>query len=139
MVRAISLSSPMNKMLLPLVLVVIVLAGGYAAYQTKRSSDSAVATTTSSPTTTSTSTGSVVISNFAFGPSTLTVKRGAAITWTNNDTVAHTVTSEGGPVGFDSGTLNAGGSFTFMFTDAGTYTYHCSLHSGMAGSIVVTE
>ena len=58
----------------------------------------------------------------AFMPATLSVKVGATVTWVNEDTVAHTVTSEGSTL-FDSGNLPTGGTFSFTFTRAGTYHY----------------
>jgi plastocyanin len=79
----------------------------------------------------------VLIRNMAFDPSTLTVKEGTTITWTNKDGVNHTVTSDAGL--FDSGSLGAGGSFSFTFSTAGTYPYHCTLHPEMTAKIIVTS
>jgi plastocyanin len=53
----------------------------------------------------------------------------------NNDSTAHTVTSNTGV--FNSGTLGPGQSFSFTFQNAGTFQYHCSFHAGMVGSVVV--
>ncbi len=78
---------------------------------------------------------SASISGFAFVPATLTVTAGSTITWKNNDNVAHTVTADG--AGFDSGNLAAGATFSQDFPSKGTFTYHCSIHSGMKGTIVV--
>lgn len=77
----------------------------------------------------------VEIKNFAFGPGSLSVTAGTTVTWTNNDTVAHTVTATGG--GFDSGTISPGETFTFTFADAGSFDYVCSFHPNMTGTIVV--
>ena len=77
----------------------------------------------------------VNISNFSFGPNELEVKVGTTVTWTNKDGTNHTVTSDDGA--FDSGTLRRGSSFSFTFTEAGTFTYHCNFHSGMTGGITV--
>jgi plastocyanin len=73
--------------------------------------------------------------NFAFSPATLTVKTGTKVTWTNNDSVTHTVTADQGA--FDSGDLSPGSSFSFMFTKAGTYKYHCNIHHSMMATIIV--
>lgn len=78
---------------------------------------------------------SVTISNFAFSPATLTVKVGTKVTWTNNDSVAHTATADQGA--FNSPTLETGSTYSFTFTKAGTYTYHCAIHSYMTATIVV--
>lgn len=76
----------------------------------------------------------VEISGFAFSPSNLAVAKGTTVTWTNKDSVGHTVTSGS----FDSGTVPNGGTFSFTFTQDGTYGYHCSIHPSMTGTITVT-
>ena len=82
----------------------------------------------------------VVIRNFAYIPQNLTVKAGTTVAWENNDTVAHTVTSDpGAPSAFDSGVLNPGGVFSITFTTVGTYSYHCNIHPFMHGNITVTS
>jgi plastocyanin len=79
----------------------------------------------------------VAIKGFAFSPATLTIKVGTTVKWTNQDSVAHTVTSDTGL--FDSGDLAAGDTFIFTFTQAGTFAYHCTMHPSMTATIVVTE
>ena len=80
----------------------------------------------------------VTIDNFAFSPKAITVKAGTTVTWTNRDEEPHTVTGEDGS--FKSGTL-AGNSntFTHTFTAAGMFTYHCSIHPYMTGTVEVTR
>ncbi|MEM3143410.1 MAG: cupredoxin domain-containing protein [Candidatus Nitrosotenuis sp.] len=79
--------------------------------------------------------------NACFIPHTLTVKVGTTVTWTNNDTAAHTVTSgdlKTGPLGkFDSGLFMAGKSFSFEFDTKGTYPYYCQVHPWMLGKVIV--
>jgi hypothetical protein len=58
------------------------------------------------------------------------------VTWTNMDSATHTVTSDTGA--FDSKNLANGASFSFTFTQAGSYAYHCAIHTRMVASIVVT-
>jgi plastocyanin len=70
-----------------------------------------------------------------FAPNPITVAVGTTVTWTNNDSTGHTVTSNTGA--FDSGALGAGKTFSFTFQTAGTYQYHCTFHAGMVGSVVV--
>jgi plastocyanin len=77
----------------------------------------------------------LAIRNFAFLPSTLVITAGTTVTVTNHDTVAHTWTSNGHL--FDSGDIPPGGTFSFTFTTPGTYSYHCSIHSFMTGTVVV--
>ncbi|MEO6236773.1 MAG: plastocyanin/azurin family copper-binding protein [Vicinamibacterales bacterium] len=70
---------------------------------------------------------------FTSNPASVTV--GATVTWTNNDTLTHTVTSDSGA--FDSGNLAPGAKFTFTFQTKGTFAYHCTPHPGMVASVVV--
>jgi plastocyanin len=76
----------------------------------------------------------VKISNFTFSPRQLTVKAGATVTWTNEDDIPHTVVS---PPKIRSQPLDTDDKFSFTFTTPGTYTYFCSLHPHMTGTIVV--
>lgn len=73
--------------------------------------------------------------NTAFVPGNLTVSVGTTVTWTNRDNMAHNTISNDGL--WNSGTLNSGGTFSFTFTDEGTYGYVCTLHPGMTGLITV--
>jgi plastocyanin len=83
----------------------------------------------------------VSISGMAFSPASLTVSVGTIVTWTNNDAMTHTVTSDTGL--FDSGSITAtggyggGGTYSYTFTAAGTYNYHCSIHPMMTAKIIV--
>jgi plastocyanin len=91
-------------------------------------------------------TGTVPISNFSYQPSTVTVPAGSTVTWTNNDPAPHSVTADRGS--FDSSPgcspnatrpcLAQGATFSHTFGVAGTFTYHCLVHSFMHGTVVVT-
>ncbi|MBI0584780.1 MAG: cupredoxin family copper-binding protein [Methanomassiliicoccus sp.] len=86
-----------------------------------------------------TSGGSAVnIQNFAFDPTPLTVPVGTTVTWTNNDSIAHTATSTSGPASFDSGLLDQGETYSYTFEQAGTYDYYCTPHPFMQAQIIVT-
>ncbi len=63
------------------------------------------------------------------------------VTWTNNDSVHHTVTSTSAPAGasFNSGNIGPGATYTHTFTVPGTYHYDCEYHSWMTGTIVVED
>ena len=76
---------------------------------------------------------SISISNFAFHPQQLTVKIGTTVTWTNDDPAPHQI---GGSI-LDSQLLNTGDSYNYIFTQAGTYDYHCLIHPTMTGQIIV--
>lgn len=82
-------------------------------------------------------TNAVTISNMTFTPFTLTVKAGTNVTWTNKDGFAHTVTADNGTT-FNSGNIAGGATFSFTPATAGTYSYHCNIHSGMTATLVVT-
>ena len=77
----------------------------------------------------------VSIVNMSFSPATLTVPVGTTVTWTNNDDMTHTVTSDAS--GFDSGDITMGSKYSRVFSAAGTFTYHCTIHPAMKGTIVV--
>ncbi len=81
---------------------------------------------------------SITIENFAFNPATLTIKPGSTVTWTNRDGVDHTIVADSGsPASFKSEALADGASFSFTFTQPGTYGYYCSIHPSMKGTIIV--
>jgi len=79
--------------------------------------------------------GTVSIANFAFAPASMTVAVGTTVTWTNTDSAGHTVTAADGS--FKSDKLGTGATFSQTFAKAGTYAYHCSIHSSMTGTITV--
>ena len=60
---------------------------------------------------------------------------GDTVTWTNNGEHPHTVTADTGA--FASQRLDPGASFSFTFTTAGTFAYHCEFHSDMTGQVAV--
>lgn len=109
-------------------------------------------TSTPAPSTTATASGggataAVAITNFAFTPQKITVKVGTTVTWTNNDSVQHTVTSASDLTTsatntslFDSGLFGQGQTFSYKFTKAGTYFYVCTIHRSlpaMHGEVIV--
>jgi plastocyanin len=75
------------------------------------------------------------IMNNAFAPSTVTISAGTAVKWVNKDGVKHTATAD--DVSWGTGTLEAGQNFSRYFKTPGTYTYFCSYHPEMKGTIVV--
>jgi plastocyanin len=82
-------------------------------------------------------TDKVTINNFAFMPAAVTVKTGTTVTWTNMDEEPHTVVD--GAHGVKSPVMgNQGATFTYTFTTPGTYTYNCSIHPFMSGTVEVT-
>lgn len=83
----------------------------------------------------------VTIQGFLFKPASLAVQVGTEVTWTNQDDIAHTITSgtPGHPTGaFDSGDESLAKTFTHSFGTAGTFAYFCKNHNSMTGQITVT-
>jgi plastocyanin len=119
---------------------VLILAGGLAACGSSSSSGGAQTVSpgsgSSSSGTSSSAGDTVTIKGFAFHPSTLTVKVGTKVTFTNEDDPTHTATSSG-DTPINSGNLSKGQSYTVTFTKPGTYNYICSIHQYMKGTIVV--
>lgn len=80
--------------------------------------------------------------NECYLPYSLEIIAGDTISWSNDDTAAHTVTSRtpDGPDGvFDSSLFMAGNTFDFTFDESGTYSYFCMVHPWMIGEIIVNE
>ena len=78
----------------------------------------------------------VDIRNFAFAPNKLIVPAGAHVVWTNRDEEPHIVVSAG--AGFAaSPAMDTGDSYDTTFAKSGTYTYFCSIHPMMVGTIIV--
>ncbi len=119
------------------VVAVLVLAacGGSSS---SGSGSTPAATPTSSAGGSSATTNSITIQNFTFTPSKTTVSPGTTVTWTNNDSTPHDVTSTNGPgTGatitslFTSGELAQGKTVSFTFKTAGTYYYECKIHASL--------
>jgi plastocyanin len=79
----------------------------------------------------------VKIMNFAFLPARIEVSPGTRLVWTNEDSDAHTVTTD--RPGFSSQALDTGQAYTKVLTKAGTFAYHCTIHPFMHGTVIVAE
>ncbi len=77
--------------------------------------------------------GSVAISDFSFAPATITISQGDTVTWTNNGPTPHSATGSS----FDTGIFPAGQSRSHTFDEAGTFSYICTPHPQMKGTVVV--
>ncbi len=77
----------------------------------------------------------VAIEDFSFNPASVEIVTGDTVRWTNMDSTAHTVK---GPT-FESKVLEKGNTYEFLFTEAGTYNYDCSIHPSMKGTVIVNE
>jgi plastocyanin len=85
-------------------------------------------------------TGGKTTSGFSPDVVTVVIGKNNTVFWINDDVAPHTVTSDTAGI-FDSGIsgplTNQGGTFQFTFTTPGTYTYHCSFHNWMQGTVIV--
>lgn len=75
-------------------------------------------------------------SSLSFSPNHTTITHGQSVCWQNSSGIAHTVTSDDG-TSFNTSLPN-GNIFVHMFPDTGTFTYHCTIHAGMTGSVKVS-
>ena len=75
----------------------------------------------------------------SYNPNPIEIEVGDTVTWINNDSSPHTVTSsnDNGST-FDSDILMQGETFSFTFDSEGQYPYFCTLHPNMVGTVVVT-
>jgi len=80
-------------------------------------------------------TETVSISNSSFAPPSLNIKAGTKVVWKNEDSLPHTVTFDG----FGSQTLNQNDQYEYTFSQTGTYSYKCSIHPSMQGTVTVTQ
>ncbi|MEU5693308.1 plastocyanin/azurin family copper-binding protein [Actinosynnema sp. NPDC020468] len=100
------------------------------------------ATTTTAPTTStaaspSVATGDVTVEivNFSFTPRQVTVAVGTTVTWKFTDTAKHNVTAS--DRSFASGDLAGGATFRHTFDKAGDFSYLCTIHQYMTGTVTV--
>lgn len=123
-----------------ILLAVTAVAGGACAGDQTDAAPKAQATPSTqaplkAPAASAASKAAVTIDTFRFEPDPLTIERGQAVTWSNNDAIAHTVTHDGGD--FDMELADKGATASHTFAEAGTFTYTCTRHPGMAGSVIV--
>jgi plastocyanin len=78
--------------------------------------------------------GAFALTTTAYSPNPQTISRGSTVTFINNDTTSHTATSSGT---FDTGTIGPGGRASVTLQNAGSITYHCTIHPGMVGTLIV--
>lgn len=108
-------------------------------------SNAAAPTATAAPAGTTASNAAVALvkiteqnDKYGFAPTMLTVAKGTRVVWSNTTDAPHTVTSDTGTTLASSMINPSGGTFSFTFTQPGTYSYHCTVHPYMKGTIVVT-
>jgi plastocyanin len=131
------------------IIIALFILGGVGGYLLSRSntpktiissSASTSITQSSEPTNTKpVAINAISIQGFAFSPSAITVIKGATVTWTNNDSMAHTVTETDSLTGPNSSDVQPGNTYAFTFVTVGTYHYHCSIHGYMTSTVMVTD
>lgn len=138
-------------LIIGIVVVIAAIGGAVALTSNKSGSPSSGSKSSSSSTSSSKSndtssvkdavaTNTVDIKDYAYTPKTIKVKVGDTVTWTNQDSVKHDITSDKQSADAPKSELLAkGATYTFTFKKAGTYTVHCTPHPYMHGIIVVTE
>ena len=80
----------------------------------------------------------IEIKNLKFGTGKLTIKKGQTVTWKNEDSSNHTITSDSGST-LNSSTIAKGETYSKKFDEIGTFNYHCDFHSSMTGIVVVEQ
>jgi plastocyanin len=126
--------SSINRLLIGAIVLLTLLSISYSCTKSS-TTDPNTSGGTGSKGVTTPGANEVWIQGIAFDPSTITIITGTTITWTNKDAIGHSVTSDTGV--FDSGIINASGTFSYTFDTAGTFPYHCKVHTTMTASVVV--
>jgi plastocyanin len=74
--------------------------------------------------------------DLSFDPPQTNVPTGSIVSWTNADSIQHTVTSDEEGL-FDAGPISPGDTFENVFDSAGEFGYHCAIHPFMTGVVIV--
>jgi len=122
-----------------LILVLGAVLAGCGSSATTTTTVAPATTTSGVPTTVAGGSGGattqVVLQNIQISPTSVTIKVGDTVTWTNKDGFAHRLVGDKSE--FDSGNMAGGATFSFTFKSVGTIAYHCSIHPSMTGTIIV--
>lgn len=117
----------------------VALAGALAVGACGKGSTPTMPTTPTSASTVSITAGASTKTTTAYSPNPITISKGGTVTWMNNDTTTHTSVSDPGmAMSWASGSIAPGASFTQTFPNSGRFTYHCSIHPNMVGTVTVT-
>ena len=125
------------RVLAPLLACVAIAGCGSSSSSSSTSTPAASPTTSTAASSSASSSGTVQIkaANFAFSPTSVTVKKGQKVTWTNGDPAPHNVTSNDGTI--KSPDFTQGKSFTYTATKTGTFNYICTIHPNMKATLTV--
>jgi plastocyanin len=114
-------------------------SGGGTATSAPGTTSGPVATSAAAPCADSTGTTTVdaTVVNFQWSQP-INAKVGDVITWTNNDTASHKVGLDDGSCAMSAAIAGGGGKQSLVFTKAGTYAFHCTIHPSMKGTITIS-
>lgn len=84
-------------------------------------------------------TQTVNIQGYSYQPASLAINTGDSVTWVQKDSAPHTVTSSGAPTVLNSPYLSLNQTFSYTFMSAGTFSYYCTVHPYMKGSVTVAS
>ena len=126
----------MRTRLIVSLLACVAIAGCGSSSSSSKSTSSAAPAPASTSSSSSSGGVTVKVAGFAFNPTSVTVKKGQKVTWTNSDTAPHNVTSDDGTI--QSKDFGQGQSFSFTPTKAGTFAYTCTIHPQMKATLIVT-
>lgn len=120
--------------------LVLLLSGGVYLLTSQLAPSNNVPATenTSTESSSNPQTYNIDIAGFAFAPSTLNVKIGDVVIWTNSDSVPHTITSDSGDE-LESPSMSNGQTYTHTFSTIETFAYHCSIYTTMKGTVIVSQ
>lgn len=125
-----------SKMFIYLPIILLLLVAGCSSTKTQQfAADQNNQKTVSSGDASSGKVVNVEIKNFKFVPSDVNIKAGDTVTWTNEDSVLHSVQSSDGTL--KSTELSQGETFSYTFLTLGKYDYICGIHHSMKGSVAV--
>jgi plastocyanin len=119
-----------TKIISALTLALLMTAGVASAETIPADSQAAAATTMNTTQTTITRVNAIINDN-AFDPHNLVVSPGTTVTWTNHGMTIHSIVAERGS--FSSGPIPAGGTYSQVFNDPGTYVYYDPAFGSMGG------
>lgn len=122
----------MKKNIIVVIVLTIIVIGGVLVIS-KRQSTTIQPVNNTVPTVQTNKKKTITIKNFSFAPMSLTVKVGTKVIWKNEDSATHTIKSDI----FSSPNLATGDTFEYFFKDKGDFTYICSIHPSMKGTITV--
>jgi plastocyanin len=118
-------------------LIVTACSGAAATPAPATAAPATAAPATAAPASAGGAAGAVSIKGFAFNPAESTTTAGGTVTWTNEDDAPHTVTFDDASI-TSSGNINKAGTFAATFAVAGTFTYKCTIHPTMTGTVKVS-